>query len=309
MAMFLALNTSGVAVLALGVVAVRATLDSQNAGGILVPSLLATLCSTVVGVTVARALSRRAMFAVERYARTEASAEATGSVADGIAGLDEAEAIASESAPPAERWRTGVLLLFCGLIVVAMFRYAAAAPDEVGGLDIAKSILSTWLLPLLMGIVVMFGFSHRVKVYESFVTGAREGFDIGVMIIPFLVAILVSVGMFRASGMMELLLALVSPVTGLIGFPAEALPMALVRPFSGSGALGVMTETMTTYGPDSFTGFLVSVINGSTETTFYVLAVYFGSVGIRAARHTVIACLAADVTGVLAAYGFSLLFF
>jgi spore maturation protein B len=148
-----------------------------------------------------------------------------------------------------------------------------------------------------------------VKVYESVVEGAREGFQIVVMIIPFLVAILVAVGVFRASGALDAVLTLVAPVTSAIGFPAEALPMALIRPLSASGALGVMTETMQVHGPDSFVGYLVSVLSGSTETTFYVLAVYFGSIRIRVTRHTVWACLSADLAGALAALFWCRIFF
>jgi spore maturation protein SpmB len=141
------------------------------------------------------------------------------------------------------------------------------------------------------------------------VTGAKEGFDVAVTIIPYLVAILVSVGMFRAAGLLELLVSLIDPVSSLIGFPAEALPVALMRPLSGSGAFALISETLKTHGPDSFVGFLSCVINGSMETTFYVLALYFGSVGVRATRHTLYPCLAADLTGVMAALFFSRLFF
>jgi spore maturation protein SpmB len=195
------------------------------------------------------------------------------------------------------------------LLAVAIGRFAAGAPPDAGAFGVIREVLSSWLLPVLMALIVVFGLGRRVRVYEAFVRGAREGFEIAVMIIPFLVAILVSIGMFRASGMLDIMLGVVAPVTNLVGFPAEALPMALIRPLSGSGALGVMTETMKVHGPDSFVGFLVSVINGSTETTFYVLAVYLGSVQVRAARHTVAACLAADVVGIGAAYLFSRVFF
>jgi spore maturation protein B len=146
-------------------------------------------------------------------------------------------------------------------------------------------------------------------VYDSFIKGAREGFDIAVMIIPFLVGILVAVGMFRASGALDALVGALQPLTSLIGMPAEALPMALIRPLSASGALGVMTETMKAHGPDSFVGFLVGVMNGTSETTFYVLAVYFGSVRVRQTRHTVAACLCADVAGMLSALLWSRLLF
>jgi spore maturation protein SpmB len=170
-------------------------------------------------------------------------------------------------------------------------------------------MLSSWLLPALMAAIVLGGFARRVPVYDAFIAGAREGLGIAVTVLPYMLAILVAVGLFRASGALDALVSAVAPVTGLVGFPAEALPMALIRPLSGSGALAVMTETMQHYGPDSFPGFLACVINGSSETTFYVLALYLGSVGVRASRHTVLACLLADLAGVAAALGASRLFF
>jgi spore maturation protein B len=126
-----------------------------------------------------------------------------------------------------------------------------------------------------------------------------------VMIIPFLVAILVGIGMFRASGLLDVLITGLRPLVAPLGFPPEALPMALIRPLSGSGALSVLMDTLKTHGKDSFVGFVVSVMNGSTETTFYVLALYYGSVRVRQTRHTVLACLAADLTGILAAVAVS----
>ena len=160
---------------------------------------------------------------------------------------------------------------------------------------------SYWILPALVGGLVLYGWASGIRVYESLVEGAKQGFQVAVRIIPYLVAILVAVGMFRASGGIELLVTYLGPVTDLIGMPAEALPMAIVRPLSGSGAYGVMTEIMQAHGPDSFIGYMVSTFQGSTETTFYVLAVYFGAVGIKTTRHTLPACLLADVTGILAA--------
>jgi spore maturation protein SpmA len=308
MALFLAINTSGVAVFPLGVIAIRSALGSENAGGILLPSILATFCSTVVAVLVARALARRSAYAVERYAEAEAGMEPAETLTAGIQGLDAAEEAVAQR-PPASRRRVAAMLLVAAVIAVGLAQQVAGASAEGRLEEAGREILQSWLLPLLMTAIVLFGFSHRLKVYESFIQGAREGFQIAVMIIPFLVAILVAVGMFRASGALDAIIAAVTPATSLIGFPAEALPMALVRPLSGSGAMGVMMETMKAYGPDSFVGFLVSVMNGSTETTFYVLALYFGSVRVRAARHTVVACLAADATGVLAALLWCRIFF
>jgi spore maturation protein B len=142
---------------------------------------------------------------------------------------------------------------------------------------------------------------QRVKVYEAFVEGAKEGFETGVRIIPYLVAILVAIGMFRASGAMEVMTSLLGVITEPVGLPAEVVPMALVRPLSGSGALAMVAELNAAHGPDSYIGYLASVLNGSTETTFYVLAVYFGAVGISRPRHAVAAGLSADLVGVVAA--------
>ena len=160
--------------------------------------------------------------------------------------------------------------------------------------------LSSLAIPLLILIIILFGAIRRVKVYECFVEGAKEGFQVGVRIIPYLVAMLVAIGVFRASGAMDILTSLLAPVTGLIGMPSETLPMALMRPLSGSGALGVMSEIIKTHGPDSLIGRLVAVMMGSGETTFYVLAVYFGSVGITRTRQAVPAGIIADIAGILA---------
>lgn len=169
--------------------------------------------------------------------------------------------------------------------------------------------VSDWAIPILAGGIVLIALTRRVKLYEAFVEGAKEGFNVGVRIIPYLVAILCAIAFFRASGAMELLMRVISPLTNLLGMPPETLPMALVRPLSGSGALGVMSETLTTYGPDSFIGRVVSTMMGSTETTFYVLAVYFGSVGVSKVRHALYAGLIADIAGLLSAVWFCRWFF
>jgi len=161
-------------------------------------------------------------------------------------------------------------------------------------------IISIVAIPALILFVVIVGIVKKVKIYEVFVEGAKEGFTIGVRIIPYLVAMLVAIGIFRAGGAMEILSSILAPVTKLIGMPPEALPMALVRPLSGSGALGVMSEIINSHGPDSLVGRLVSVMMGSSETTFYVLAVYFGAVGITRTRQAVPAGIIADIVSVLA---------
>ncbi|MDD5564928.1 MAG: spore maturation protein [Thermoanaerobaculaceae bacterium] len=161
--------------------------------------------------------------------------------------------------------------------------------------------ISTALVPLLLLLIPLAGLLRKVRVYDAFVEGAKEGFNVAVRIIPFLVAMLVAIGMFRASGAMALLARAVEPATRLVGMPAEALPAALLRPLSGSGTLALVSEVMRTNGPDSFVGRLASTIYGSTETTFYVLAVYFGAVGIRRTRHAVAAGLLGDLAGIAAA--------
>ena len=162
-------------------------------------------------------------------------------------------------------------------------------------------IFSIWLIPVLIFTILILAWRNKVKVYEAFIDGAKEGFSVAIKIIPYLVAVLVAIGMFRASGAMDIFVALFSPITNLIGMPAETLPVALMRPLSGSGALGLVTELMKQHGPDSFIGRVASTMWGSTETTFYVVAVYFGSVGVRRVRHSVAAGLVGDAVGLIMA--------
>ncbi|MBI4547334.1 MAG: spore maturation protein [Ignavibacteriae bacterium] len=163
----------------------------------------------------------------------------------------------------------------------------------------AISIVSILAIPALVLFIVVYGTVKKVKIYEAFVEGAKEGFNVGVRIIPYLVAMLVAIGIFRAGGAMKILSLILSPITNLIGMSAEALPMALMRPLSGSGALGVMSEIIKTHGPDSLIGRMVAVMMGSGETTFYVLAIYFGSVSISKTRQAVPAGIVADIVGIL----------
>lgn len=166
----------------------------------------------------------------------------------------------------------------------------------------ALELLSGWILLALLVGIPLYGWFRGVKVYEAFVEGAKEGFTVAVRIIPFLVAILAAVGAFRGAGAMDALAHLLGPLTSRIGLPAEVLPMALVRPLSGSGSLGLLGNIFSTpgLGPDSYAGKLGSILQGSTETTFYVLSVYCGSVGIVRYRHALAAGLLADFTGLVA---------
>ena len=169
---------------------------------------------------------------------------------------------------------------------------------------------SNWIVPLLILAVPLYAYAvKRVRVYESFIEGAKEGFTIGVRIMPYLVAILVAIGMFRASGAMDYLVWAIRPVIGWTGFPPEALPSSLMRSLSGSAAFAMSSEIFKIHGPDSFIGRLVSVIQGSTETTFYIMAVYFGAVAVRKTRYTLGASLITDFSGIAAAYGICRLLF
>ncbi len=163
------------------------------------------------------------------------------------------------------------------------------------------NLVAIFAVPFILLVFLGWGVFKKVKVYEVFVEGAKDGFNTAIRIIPYLVAMLMAIGVFRASGAMDFVTGLLAPITNLIGMPAETLPMAIMRPLSGSGSLGIMTELMKTHGPDSFIGVLASTMYGSSETTFYVLAVYFGSVNIKNTRHALPAGLIADAFGMLAA--------
>jgi spore maturation protein B len=157
--------------------------------------------------------------------------------------------------------------------------------------------ISIWAIPLVVAGVPLFALTRKVKVYPVFVEGAKEGFQVAVRVIPPLVAVVVALGMLRASGAMDGLAALLAPLTSRIGIPASVLPMVLVRPLSGGAALGVVADVLRSEGPDSYAGRLASVMAGSTETTFYVLAVYFGAVGVTRYRQALPAALLADLAG------------
>ena len=169
--------------------------------------------------------------------------------------------------------------------------------------------ISNGAIPFIIFAIVVTGMVRKVKVYEVFIEGAKDGFNVAVRIIPYLVAIMVAIGMFRASGAMAYFVTLVSPITDLIGMPAETVPVALMRPLSGSGSMGIATELIQTHGASSMIGRIASTMFGATDTTFYVIALYFGSVGIKKTRHAVPTGLLGDLAGLLAAVFFCNLIF
>lgn len=279
MVLFLAINTSSVTLLPTGVIALRAAAGSSDPAGILPTTLFATFCATAAAIFAA--------FAYRRFFPLEAATAPAAVLTKELPAEGEVLPAAAGQAYPL--W-VSILALgtLLALIPLSVLYGRATAP---------------WILPGLMLGFLTFGLLRRVRIYEVFVEGAKEGFQVAVRIIPYLVAILVAVAMLRASGALEAAIGLLAPWTGTVGLPAEALPMALLRPLSGSGAYGVLASIINdpAIGPDSYTGYLVSTLQGSTETTFYVLAVYFGAVQIRRIRHALLAALTADAVAVFAA--------
>lgn len=284
MALFLAINTSSVTLLPTGVIALRAAAGSSDPAGIVPTTLFATICSTTIAIIAAKLLAPRVPVPPAALAEeADAGGHAAANAGDDGEGLPTTE----EGSYP--MWiSVTALVVVAGLVPLTVLYGRTVAP---------------WIIPGLMIFLLGYGAAKRVAVYECFVEGAKAGFEVALRIIPYLVAILVAVGMFRASGAMEMVIGPLGELTKHIGLPPEALPMALLRPLSGSGAYGVMASIINNpaIGPDSLTGYLVSTFQGSTETTFYVLAVYFGAVGIRRVRHALIAALLADLTGIAAA--------
>jgi len=274
MALFLAINTSSVTLLPTGVIVIRDQLGSARAADILPTTLLGTLISTTSATLLAMTLAR--------YWPSAASvtpAEETVELPP-IAVSDD-----DQSAMPEWASWLAIASLFAFIPLTVLY-----------GEQIAP-----WLIPTLTVGMITFGAWRGVPVYEAFIRGAKEGWELAGRVIPYLVAILCAVGMVQASGLLDRLVRVLDPITSPFGLPGEALPMALIRPLSGSGAMGVLISTMQNpaTGPDTYTGFLVSTINGSSETTFYVLAIYFGSVGVKRLRHALICGIGADIAGLI----------
>lgn len=288
MCLFLAINTSSVTILPLGVITVRAAANAAHPAAILVPSLIATICSTLVAVIAAKSMAGPDVPCLAGQPAEEDSRSAE------IEGRTQAV----DLSPPGRSGKVFVYLLILAFLGAVIYQLITNVQAITWSTAVINQV-STWLIPVLISAFLVYGYFRGVKLYESVTEGAKEGFLTAVRIIPFMVAIFVAIGMFRASGAMDLMIEVFSPLTRLIGMPAEALNMALLRPLSGSGAFGLMSEIVNR-DPNSFLSFLVSTMQGSTETTFYVLAVYFGSVGIKRTRHALPAALCADAAGLLA---------
>lgn len=270
MIMFLVLNTSGLTLIPVSIMVYRAQLGAANPTDIFIPILLATFFSTLVGIMVTAAYQR-----INLLNRT-------------------------------------LLLTFGTMILgVAAIIWTFSVMDKDTMDMVSKTAANVILLSIIVTFIVA-GMRKKINVYDAFIEGAKEGFHTAVTIIPYLVAILVGIGVFRASGAMDWLIYAIGWLIEQCGIDTDfvgALPTALMKPLSGSGARGMMVDAMTQYGADSFVGRLASVFQGSTDTTFYVLAVYFGSVGIRHTRHAVTCGLAADLAGIIASIVICYLFF
>jgi spore maturation protein SpmA len=268
--LFLVINASAVTVIPTAIMTYRAQLGAADPTDVFLPLLIATFCSTMVGILVTARVQKLPL-----------------------------------GNPVTLAYLGGVTLLI-GLLV----GYCATLDKET--LERQTSLLANLLIFSLIAGFLALAASRHVASYETFVDGAKEGFTVAVGIIPYLVAMLVAVGVLRASGALDQMLGAVRWAVGGLGLDGrwvDALPVALVRPLSGSGSRGLVIETMKTLGPDSFAGRLACVIQGSTETTFYVLAVYFGSVGIKNTRHAIACGLTAELAGFLGAVAVCYLFF
>lgn len=270
MIMFLVLNTSGLTLIPVSILVYRSQLGAQQPTDVFIPILLATFFSTLAGIIITSVYQRINLFN-----------------------------------------RTMLLTLGGMLAIVGGIIWGFGQLNKEQMSVVSTSVANIVLMTIIIAFILA-GVRKRINVYDTFIEGAKEGFQTAVRIIPYLVAILVAIGVFRASGAMDMLVGgikgLVAACGGNTAF-VEALPTALMKPLSGSGARGMMVDTMTTYGADSFVGRLSCLFQGSTDTTFYILAVYFGSINIKYTRHAVTCGLLADLCGVIAAITLAYMFF
>lgn len=270
MIMFLVLNTSGLTLIPVSIMVYRAQMGAAQPTDIFVPILLATFFSTLAGIVITSLYQRINLIN-----------------------------------------RTMLLTLGGACLVVSAIIWGFSQMDKEQVNIVSTTVANILLMFIIIGFILS-GVRHKVNVYDAFIEGAKDGFQTAVRIIPYLVAILVGIGVFRASGAMDMLIDGIKWTIAAVGGDTDfvgALPTALMKPLSGSGARGMMVDAMTTYGADSFIGRLSCVFQGSTDTTFYILAVYFGSVGIRYTRHAVACGLLADLAGILSAIAICYMFF
>ena len=270
MIMFLVLNTSGLTIIPVSIMVYRAQLGAAQPTDVFVPILLATFVATLAGIIIVSLYQRINLF---------------------------------------HPILLGILGGMCFLVAAMIWGFSQMEKETM---DLVSTLIANIILFGIMLLFIIAGMVKKVNVYEAFIEGAKDGFTTAIRVIPYLVAILVAIGVFRASGGMDILIGGINWLVEFCGGNTDfvsALPTALMKPLSGSGARGMMVDTMTTYGADSFAGRLACIFQGSTDTTFYILAVYFGSVGIRHTRHAVTCGLLADLAGILAAIAIAYFFF
>lgn len=300
MCTFLAINTASVQLIPATAVGILAINGSKNPTAIVGTAFLATICSQIVGLTAVKLLPLLPIF----KAKPDPSAVE-------IKTEEKPEEEPAQNAPlaPLKPWGWGILglffLAFAFLFVANVFprcvpQFPGINSNATGSLTDVVRALSLLAIPFFLSFFPLYSSLRGIKVYEEFVEGAKEGFHVAVRIIPFLVAMLSAIGMFRAANGIEILSQWLHPVLQACGFPTELLSLAFMRPLSGSGSIALFTDIVKHFGPDDLFSRMAGTILGSTETTFYVLAVYFGSVGIRRTRHAVLAGLMADATGIIA---------
>jgi spore maturation protein SpmA len=317
MVMFLAINTSSIQLIPATAIAILAAQGSKDPTAIVGTALIATTFSTIAGISAVKGLQNWRAFRATTDNATTPRVAAT--VEPEVVTLPEPAALTSGGK---------ATLALLGLAFAALFVWIVAAPqsyrDAASALhqaifpaNVAAPVatdagatqnvflraigtLSLMAVPLMLLFFPLYAALRRVKIYEEFIEGAKDGFGVATRVVPFLVAILVAIGMFRGAGGIEAMKSLLAPVLVPLGFPPDLLPLALVRPLSGSASLAMFSELVQTTGADSLVSRMAGTIYGSTETTFYVIAVYFGSVGIRRTRHAVAAGLFADFVGIVA---------
>ena len=270
MIMFLVLNTSGLTLIPVSIMVYRVQLGAANPTDIFIPILLATFCSTLAGITITSLFQRINLLNKEMLLM--------------LGGM-------------------------CAIVAAIIWGFGQLDKDQMN--VVSMSVANILLMTIIITFIIS-GIRRHVNVYDAFIDGAKDGFTTAVRIIPYLVAILVAIGVFRASGAMDFLIDGIKWVVAACGGNTDfvaALPTALMKPLSGSGARGMMVDTMTTYGADSFPGILSCIFQGSTDTTFYILAVYFGSVAIKYTRHAVACGLLADLAGIVSAIAIAYFFF
>ncbi len=310
MVTFLAINTSSIQLIPATAIAVLAVAHAINPTAIVGTAIMATICSTIAGITSVKLLEKLPGYRLPPISgssrREEAQIENPKSDQSLVTS---AAANEGASAAPLNWFGWLALTAFAGVFIWAFLR--VGFPEWIGktaseslmkqnGFIRAVNTAAMLSIPFLLSFFPLYAALRRVKVYEEFVEGAKEGFKTSVMIIPYLVAILVAIGMFREAGGIKLLSDLLKPALDAVGFPTELLPMSLVRPLSGSGSLGLFSDIVKEFGPDSLLARTAGTIFGSTETTFYVIAVYFGAVGVKRTRHAIPAGLIADTVGIIA---------